>query len=105
MKLHMTATAFTACLLAGTAVSASPAEDFGKAMLLDSTVSAQTQQMAAQKLSGDDIDEQIVMSDDLISTQSVGIGEGHAQLAAAMGVDPADYTNAELVKMYVGEYN
>lgn len=37
------------------------------------------------------------VQDGVVSTQSVGISAGHEQLAALIGVDPADYSFAELV--------
>ena len=105
MKSYLVPAVLTAFLVGPTAAFASAAEDFGEILAVGQTVSGETAQLAAQKLSGDDLDDRIVMSDDIISTQSVGITAGHARLAAEMGVDPNDYTNAELAKMYIGEYD
>ena len=105
MNPYFTPVALTAFLVTATALSASPAEDFGEVLAAATPSAPQTLQIAAQKLSGDAVDEQITLSRDVISTQSVGIGQGRARLAAEMGVDPADYTNAELAKMFISEYN
>ncbi|MEL7213939.1 MAG: hypothetical protein AAGK92_14840 [Pseudomonadota bacterium] len=105
MKSYVVPVALTAFLVTGTAALAGPADDFGKAIAAQTPSAPHTMQMAAEKLSGDGVDEQINFTSDVISTQSVGIGQGHARLAAEMGVDPADYTNAELAKMYIGEYD
>ena len=86
-------------------VSASAAEDRGKALAANSSPAPAAAEIARQALSGDKVDERLVPSADLISTQNVGISPGHAQLAAGMRVDPAAYTNAELAKMFIGEYN
>lgn len=105
MNSYFVPATLIAFLAASTAVTAGPADDFGAASAAGATVSAEVAQRAAQKLSGDDLEDRIMLSDDLISTQNVGITAGHARLAAEMGVDPADYTSAELAKMFIGEYD
>ncbi|WP_224825372.1 hypothetical protein [Cognatishimia sp. MH4019] len=105
MNSYFIPAALTAFLVTATALSAGPADDFGKAIAASTPSAPQTLQIAAEKLSGDGVDEQITISRDVISTQNVGISQGHARLAAEMGVDPADYTNAELAKMFIGEYD
>lgn len=51
--------------------------------------------------------ERFIMSvaGDVISTQSGGISGGQAQLAASLGVNPADYSLSELTRMYIDAHD
>ena len=43
--------------------------------------------------------------DEVVSTQSVGTSAGKAQLAASLGVNPEDYTTAQLAKMHIDAHD
>lgn len=84
------------------------AEDFGEMMLErnGSNASAATLAMAADKLSGDDLDEKLPFgNNEIITRDQSAISIGHQRLATEMGVSAADFTVAELAKMYIGEYD
>ncbi len=84
------------------------AEDFGEKMLErnGSNASAATLAMAADKLSGDTLDEKLMVGDNAVVTRNSGaISIGHQRLATEMGVNASDYSVAELAKMYIGEYD
>lgn len=102
MTSYLAPASLAALLASATLLVASPAEDLGEESARGATVSAETQQMVAQKLSGDDIEDRITLSDDIVSTQNFGISPGRAALAAQMGVDAADHSLADLVDMSIG---
>lgn len=79
----------------------SPAEKFGMQHAAQSTSPA-AQTIAVGKLSGDDIDDRIEL---VAPAQTSRNSQGHLQLAKSMGVSPDAYTNAQLAKMFIGEYD
>lgn len=84
------------------------AEAFGEKMLAQngSNASAQTMQVAVDVLSGDSVDEKIMLGSNEIVTQNAGaMTVARVDLAQEMGVDANDYTFAELAKMYIELYN
>lgn len=84
------------------------AEDFGELMLErnGSNATPATLAMAADKLSGDSVDEQLRHGANEIVTRNDGsISIGHQRLAIEMDVNASDYSVAELAKMYIGEYD
>ena len=97
-----------AFVLALAAPAFADAEAFGEKMLErnGSNASAATLAMAAEKLSGDMVDEKLPFGENEIATRSNGtISVGHQRLAIEMGVNARDYSVAELAKMYIGEYD
>ncbi|RLJ60516.1 hypothetical protein BCF46_0717 [Litoreibacter meonggei] len=99
MKL-ITLTAALA-LAAAPVLAETPAEKFG-AQRAGQNASEAAQTIAVKKLSGDDIDNQIVIAAPAQTTRN---SQGHLQLAKNMGVSPDAYTNAELAKMFIGAYD
>ncbi len=84
------------------------AEDFGEMLLQQNGSNATTASlaMAADKLSGDMVDEKLPFGDNALVTRDDGaISIGHQRLATEMGVSAAEYSVAELAKMYIGEYD
>lgn len=99
MKL-ITLTAALA-LVAAPVLAETPAEKFG-AQHVGHSASQAAQTIAVKKLSGDDVDNRIVIAQPAQTTRN---SQGHLQLAENMGVSPDDYTNAELAKMFIGAYD
>lgn len=68
---------------------------------------AELVQLRVAREDGDAIAERAIMANggDVISTQSGGITGGQRQLAASLGVDPADYTVNELAGMYIDAHD
>lgn len=99
MKL-MTLTAAIA-LAAAPVLAETPAEKFGM-QHAGQNASQAAQTIATKKLSGDDIDDRIVISQPAQTTRN---SQGHLQLAKNMGVSPDAYSNAELAKMFIGAYD
>ena len=67
-----------------------------------------TAELVQMKFSAEDEDGKrlrtfVDRSMDIVSTQSVGISAGVIQLAASLGVDPADYTLDELVQLHTAD--
>ncbi|WP_298297386.1 hypothetical protein [uncultured Litoreibacter sp.] len=84
------------------------AEDFGEKMLAQngSNATAQTLVVAVNKLSEDKTTDRIMLGDnEIVSRSSDQMTIGHLQLARNMGVNPADFTVAELSAMYIGKYD
>ncbi len=84
------------------------AEAFGERMLAQngSNATAATMAMAVEKLSGDTVDERIPLgANEIVTRNSAPMTAGHLQLARAMGLNPNDYTSAELGSMYIDKYN
>lgn len=95
----------SSCALCLAAPAFADAEAFGASKGPFTSTAAATD-MAVEKLSGSDLDERISLGSNEIATSgSQGITQGHLRLAAEMGVDARDFTIAELTKMYIGEYN
>ncbi len=94
---------FTAALAlaAAPAFAETPAEKFGM-IHVGQNASQAAQTIAVDKLSGDTVDNRIAISAPAQTTRN---SQGHLQLAKNMGVSPDAYTNAELTKMYIGEYD
>lgn len=84
------------------------AEDFGEKMLElngDNTTE-QTRIIAVNALSGDDLNDRLVMPEpEIASRASDSISAGHLALANAMGVNAADFTIGELSAMFIGKYD
>ena len=99
MKL-ITLTAALA-LAAAPVFAGSPAEEFGMIHAGNSGSQA-AQTTAVEKLSGDSVSDRIVIATPVQTTRN---SQGHLQLAKNMGVAPDAYTNAELAKMFIGEYD
>ena len=99
MKL-LTLTAALA-LAAAPVLAETPAEQFGMARV-GNGVSQAAQATAVEKLSGDSVDNRIVIAAPAQTTRN---SQGHLQLAKNMGVSPDAYTNSQLAKMFIGEYD
>ena len=83
------------------------AESFGEQMLAQngSNATAQTLDVAIQALQGDSVDERVPSREVTATRARNAFSAGHIQLARNMGVNPADYTLAELTAMNIGAYN
>lgn len=100
MKLLPIATALT--LIAAPAFAdETPAELFGRAHAAQGQ-SAAAQAMAVEKLSGNDIEDRILV---VAPTQTTRNSAGHLQIAKSLGVSPDAYTNAQLAKLIIAEYD
>ncbi|TDT75149.1 hypothetical protein BDE40_1875 [Litoreibacter halocynthiae] len=99
MKLLTLTTAIA--LAAAPVFAETPAEKFGM-IHAGSGASQAAQATAVEKLSGDNVDDRIVIAAPAQTTRN---SQGHLQLAKNMGVSPDAYTNAELAKMFIGAYD
>lgn len=99
MKLIALTTALA--IAAAPAFAETPAEKFGL-QHVGHNATAAALSTAVNKLSGDDLETKIVIP---ASVQTTRNSQGHLQLAKNMGVSPGAYTNAQLAKMYIGEYD
>lgn len=99
MKLLTLTTAIA--LAAAPVLAETPAERFGM-IHAGNGASQAAQATAVEKLSGDSVDNRITIA---APAQTSRNSQGHLQLAKNMGVSPGTYTNAELAKMFIGEYD
>lgn len=96
------AAAAFALIAAPALADTSPAERFG-ALNGNIESSPAAYDMAVEKLSGDDLKDKILRVTNDVPTRNVTLR--NQQIAADLGVDAADYTTAELAKMYIGKYD
>ncbi|SFR56812.1 hypothetical protein [Litoreibacter janthinus] len=99
MKLIAFTTALA--LAAAPVLAGSPAEEFDMKNA-GSNASAAAYETAVLKLSGDDIDNRIVVID---APQVSRNSQGHIQLARDLGVSPDTYSTAELARMFIGAHD
>jgi len=99
MKLIALSTALI--IASAPAFAESASETFGMKNVGQNT-SAAAMDTAVSKLSGDDIENKIVIS---APAQTSRNSQGHLQLAKNMGVSPDAVSNAALAKMFIGAYD